>query len=87
MDTPPEPNDEMRQLGAFDPLEAKRILPMLETLGIPFEIDTDHSPLLHQGRAMQLLMGMYPAGSQMLIFVPASRMMEAEELLKLIFPV
>ena len=53
MDTPPEPNDEMQQLSAFDPMEAKRILPMLEALGIPFEIDTDHSQLLHQGRAAQ----------------------------------
>ncbi len=78
--------DEMVQLGAFEPMEAKRILPLLQAHTIPFEIEADHSALKDSTRAVQLYFGIYPEGSKLIIFVPESKLEAVRELLKEIFP-
>lgn len=76
----------MHELGGFDPSDAKRVLSALEARDIPFEIESDHSDLLRPGRTMELVFGMYPAGSKLLIFVPESRLPEAQQILGHVFP-
>jgi hypothetical protein len=81
-----ESGDAMHRLGAFEPAEAKRLLPALEAAGIPFEIEADHSALAQPGRWMQLYFGMYPDGSKLAVFVPESRLEHALAEAQRLFP-
>jgi len=76
----PDEEAMMFQLGAFEPTEAKRLLPQLEAAGIPFEIEADNSALLQPGRSAALALGMYPAGSKIVIFVPEATADRAQQL-------
>ena len=77
----------LHQLGAFEPFEAKRVIAVLESAGVPFEIEADHSALAKPGRWMELYFGMYPEGSKLAIFVPESKIEEAEESMRRLFPI
>ena len=83
-----EPSDEsMQQIGAFEPSEAKRALSLLEAHQIPFEIEADNSALADPNRTIQLLCGLYPEGPKILVFVPKSKVPDAEVALKPLFPI
>jgi hypothetical protein len=82
-----EPSEMLHQLGAFEPLEAKKVLPLLESHQIPFEVESDHSALGAPNRALQLYFGMYPEGSKLAVFVRESDLPKALQLLETIFPV
>jgi len=83
-----EPSEEsMQQIGAFDPSDAKRAIALLEAHQIPFEIDADHSALADPNRTIQLLCGMYPEGSKIVLFVPESKVSNAQVALETLFPV
>jgi hypothetical protein len=84
MDGNPE---SMHQLGAFEPREAKKLLPLLEAKGIRFEVEMDHSALARPNRALQLYFGMYPEGSKLVIFVPESEVGKAMATIKELFPI
>ncbi|HSY54279.1 MAG TPA: hypothetical protein VK785_07520 [Opitutaceae bacterium] len=87
IDGPPGDSSEMlHQLGSFEPMEAKRLLPALEMHGIPFEIETDNSALAHPNRWMGLAFGLYPDGSKIVVFVPESEMARALDVLHGLFP-
>ena len=77
----------MQQLGAFEPLEAKRLLPALEAQGVAFELEADHSALGQPGRTMEMFLGMYPEGSKLAVFVRESQLAQAQETVKCVFPV
>jgi len=77
----------MHQVGSFEPLDAKKVLPLLEANGIRFELETDDSALERPGRWMELSLGMYPEGSKLLVFVPESQVARATNLILSIFPV
>ena len=82
----PDEPEMMHQLGAFEPNEATRLLQRLEADGIPFELDRDDTALAAPNRALQLYLGMYPEGSKLVVFVPASRLEKALTVLKELFP-
>jgi hypothetical protein len=82
-----QPEESMQQIGAFEPSDAKRVLALLEAQQIPFEIEADNSALADPNRAIQLLCGLYPEGAKMIIFVPESRLPDAEAVLNRLFPV
>jgi hypothetical protein len=68
----PDEADPLLEMGAFEPADAKHLLPQLEAAGIPFEIETDNSALLRPGRTVAMVLGMYPEGSKIVVSVPAS---------------
>ncbi len=76
----PDEADPRMEVGAFEPAEAKHLLPLLEAAGIPFEIETDNSALLRPGRTSAMVLGMYPDGSKIVVFVPASALDQAMEI-------
>lgn len=78
--------EEMQSLGAFEPSDAKRMLPRLEAEGIPFEVEADDSALTRPGREVDMATGLYPAGSQLKIFVPASGLEKSLEVVRGLFP-
>lgn len=81
-------SDEMlHQVGAFEPSEAKRLLPLFEAEQIPFEVESDHSALAKPGRWLQQYFGMYPEGSKLVVFVPESFVPRAEAIVRRLFPV
>lgn len=84
MDDSPEM---LHQLGAFEPHEAKKVLPLLEAHKIPFEVEADHSALGQTNRAVQLYFGMYPEGSKLAVFVREADLPEALKVLEELFPV
>ncbi len=73
-------------LGEFDPPEARRLLEMLEDHGVPFEIDTDHTALREQGRAVALYLGMAPKGSQVHVYVPVDHLPHSRKILRYLYP-
>ena len=75
------------QLGAFEPMAVKKVLPVLEAEGIPFEIEADHSALTQPNRYLQLYFGMYPDGSKIVVFVRESDLPNARIALERLFPV
>ncbi len=77
----------MQQIGAFEPSEAKRALALLEEHQIPFDIEVDNSALADPDRTIQLLCGFYPEGPKILVFVPKSKVPDAEVALKPLFPI
>lgn len=77
----------MHQVGTFDPLEAKKVLPLLEANGIRFELEADDSALTRPDRGLQLYLGMYPEGSKLLVFVPESQVEKALAAIHTLFPV
>lgn len=81
------PEEKLHQLGSFDPADAKRILAALEAAAIPFEVEADHSALAKPGRSMELYLGMFPEGSKLAVFVPASSLDQAQTELRALFPV
>ena len=81
------PEEQMQQIGAFEPSDAKRAFALLEAHQIPFEIEADNSALADPNRTIQLLFGIYPEGSKILVFVPESKVADAEVALKPLFPV
>ena len=76
----------MHEVGAFDPLDAKKILAALEAAGIRFEVESDHSELTRPGRTFQLAVGMSPAGSKLRIFVPEPSLAKVQAIVADIFP-
>lgn len=83
-----ESNEEMlRQLGAFEPMDAKRLLPLLEAEHIPFEVEADDSALSKPNRWLHLYFGMYPEGSKVVVFVAESDLPRATQILETLFPV
>jgi len=83
----PDEPETMHQLGAFEPHEAKKVLPRLEAEGIRFELEVDNTELMKPTHAAQLYLGIYPEGSKLLVFVPASQLDRAMVALKELFPV
>ena len=77
----------LHQLGAFEPHEAKKVLPLLEATGIRFEVEADHTALAQPNRALQLYFGLYPEGSKLAIFVPESQVEKAMAAIKDLFPI
>lgn len=77
----------LHQLGAFEPMEAKRILPLLESNGIAFEVEADDSALHEPNRHVQLLYGNLPIGSRLAVFVHESDLPTAREIVTKLFPV
>jgi hypothetical protein len=75
------------QLGAFEPHEAKKVLPLLEAHQIQFEVEADHSALTQPGRAAQFYFGMYPEGSKLAVFVREEDIAKAQKALEPLFPV
>lgn len=83
-----DPQEEMlQQLGTFEPMDAKRLLPLLEAEHIAFEVEADDSALLRPNRWMSLAVGIYPEGSKVLVFVSESDLPRAMEILETLFPV
>jgi hypothetical protein len=80
------PEEMMHEVGAFDPLDARKILEALEAAGTRFEVESDHSELTRPGRAFQLAVGMSPAGSKLRIFVPASSLPAVQTIIAQLFP-
>ena len=80
------PQPDIIQLGAFEPNEAKRLLPLLESDGIPFEVEADHSALLAPGRTAALYLGTYPEGSKLAVFVREEDLPAALDRVKSLFP-
>lgn len=78
--------EQLYQIGAFEPTEARRLFPELESRGIEFEVESDHSALARPGRWLQQYFGMFPEGSKLLVFVPESVVTEAEALVLELFP-
>jgi hypothetical protein len=74
-------DENLVQVGAFDPFEAKQVIALLEANAIPFEVETDHAALLEPARGVQLYFGMYPEGSRIIIFVPEHQEPAATEVL------
>jgi hypothetical protein len=74
------------QIGAFEPTEARRLFPELESRGIEFDVESDHSALARPTRWLQQCFGMFPEGSKLLVFVPESVVTEAEALVLEMFP-
>jgi hypothetical protein len=77
----------LHQLGAFEPMEARKILPLLESHQIPFEVEGDHSALGHPNRALLLYFGMSPEGSKLAVFVREQDLPKAIELVGQLFPI
>jgi hypothetical protein len=82
-----EPEERWCQIGSFEPMEAKRVFPLLDQHQIPFEMEGDHSRLQAPFRFLQLEFGLYPEGSKVLIFVPEKDEIRAQQLLATLFPV
>jgi hypothetical protein len=83
---PDEPDDGFRELGTFDPPDAKQVLRLLEENDIPFEIEADHSALMQPGRFLAQQWGMNPAGSRMKVFVPETHLDIALRRLESLYP-
>jgi hypothetical protein len=81
-----ESSEMLHQLGAFEPIEAKRVLPILEAHEIPFEVERDDSALTRPNRALELYFGMYPEGSKLAVFVRESDLPRALKALEHLFP-
>lgn len=79
--------DEMLRLGAFEPPDAKRLLSMLEALGIAFQVEADDSAMFLPGREFEMFWGMYPRGSQVVIRVRESDLSAGRELIRSMYPV
>ena len=77
----------LHQVGDFEPSQAKAVLAAFEGEGIPFEIESDHSALMQPGRTLQMYLGMYPEGSKLVVFVPESFLVRAQEIVRKLFPV
>jgi hypothetical protein len=77
----------MHDIGGFEPSDVTRVLEALDAAGIRFEIEADHTQLLAAGRTFEMAMGMYPPGSRVLIFVPESRVADAQAIVAKLFPV
>jgi hypothetical protein len=82
-----EPEEMLHQLGAFDPMDAKKLLPQLEQAGITFEVEADHTELQRPGRAVQLYLGTYPEGSKLAVFVRESDLPRAQTVITQLFPI
>ena len=76
----------LHQVGAFEPIDAKKILAEFEARQIPFEVEQDHSELAQPGRDFQMMFGMYPPGSRLAVFVPASALATAQAVIAELFP-
>jgi hypothetical protein len=78
------PDDEplLHQLGAFDPAEATRLAELLEKHGVAYEIETDQSALTGSNDFSGLQFGLKPESAKILIFVPATELARAEELVR-----
>jgi len=83
----PDEPEKLHQLGAFEPHEAKKVLPRLETEGIHFELEVDNTELMKPTHAAQLNFGIYPEGSKLVVFVPESELENALAAVKDLFPV
>lgn len=82
-----EPEERWCQVGSFEPMEAKRVIPLFEQHQVPFEMEADHSRLQAPFRFLQLEFGLYPEGSKLLLFVPEKEEARAQQLLATLFPV
>jgi hypothetical protein len=80
------PEEMMHEVGAFDPLDAKKILTALEADGTRFEVESDHSELTRPERTVQLALGMSPPGSKLRIFVPESSLARVQAVVAELFP-
>lgn len=82
-----EANEPLHLIGAFDPSDTKRVIAALEAAAIPFEVESDHSALAKPGRWVSLALGMPTEGSKLAIFVPESKVEQALDEVKPLFPV
>ncbi len=82
-----EAPDLLHQLGAFEPMDAKKVLPLLEAQNIPFEVEADHSALGQPNRTIQLYLGMSPEGSKLAVFVREADIPRALKIVEHLFPV
>jgi hypothetical protein len=76
----------MHQIGAFEPIEARKLLTAFEANGIPFELEAEDSPLAQAGTALQAELGMNPNSGMLSIFVPESFLSAAQQILSVQFP-
>ncbi len=83
----PNEDEMLHQVGAFEALDAKRVLEAFEAEGVPCEVDRDDSSMLNIDRTAMLNFGMYPEGSKLLVFVPESSLSKAEAVVRRLFPV
>jgi hypothetical protein len=77
----------LHHVGSFEPFEARKVLGAFEAAGIPFEVEADHSALAKPGRWLEQQFGMFPEGSKVVVFVPASSLAKAEAIVSRMFPV
>lgn len=80
------PSTATQLLGKFEPADSKRILSALEENKIPFELAADHSELVRPGRTANMILGTYPDGSKLAIFVPEAEFAAAQQALYTVFP-
>ncbi len=76
----------LHAIGAFDPSDAKKIITALESEHIYFEVESDHSELAKPRRFVFHYLGMFPDGSKLVIFVPASSVPQAERIVRTLYP-
>jgi hypothetical protein len=83
----PSVEDPLCCLGAFEPTEARRLLPLLEKHHINFRIEADNSALARPNRFLWAYFGVYPDGSKIIVYVPEDQLSEVMEITKTLFPV
>ncbi|MSU24386.1 MAG: hypothetical protein EXS32_11255 [Opitutus sp.] len=76
----------LHELGAFDPMQAKRLLPLLEQSGIPFEVETDDVQLDQPNSFPALQFGLTSDGAKLLVFVSADHLSRAADVARQAFP-
>ena len=84
MDDSPE---RLHELGAFEPMDAMKVLPLLEAQNIPFDVEADHSALGRPNRTLQLYFGMSPEGSKLTVFVREADLPRAGKIVEHLFPI
>jgi hypothetical protein len=81
----PDEKELLHELGAFDSMEASRLLPLLEQSGIPFEVETDDVHLDPAGLPA-LQFGSLADQPKLIVFMTAHEIPRAIEIARSIFP-
>lgn len=82
----PDEKELLHELGAFDPEQATRLLPLLERSGIPFEVETDDVQLDRPPSFPVLQLGMTTDSAKLLVFVTAGNLARAADVARKAFP-
>lgn len=86
-DGPGPSGEDLQSIGAFDPHDAKKIIAALETEKIYFEVEADHSELARPRRFVFHYFGMFPDGSKLTLYVPASSAPTATRIVQTLYPI